>query len=327
MANAGILRGLGLGPFIPPPIVSQAGGVGPTNGFVPQMDATQPGLLGLGTRAYNFNKQNVANVGGLFLNATTAPHAAIFSDQSAVTISTNVGASGGGIFQWDMGSAVWNVTSSQGLTNSALVSLSPTWNLNGQVTIMSGIVMSPTFGGITPPSASGRWVDITPAINTTGTWSEMVAFYSDPAIGSGVTVTNYYGMRIGVANGGTITTCYGLDIGVATVLGGTTIWGLVVGAYNSYFNGQTTFGGTGTPTWDIHVQGGNAATSGVGIDVSTTAPTSPASSASGVISIYKGATNWYYLITFNDAGATRYFYFKLNGTSTVTWTGGTGLPV
>lgn len=75
----------------------------------------------------------------------------------------------------------------------------------------------------------------------------------------------------------------------------------------------------------MHLQGGNAATNGLGINVSTVGPTAPASSASGVISIYKGATNWHLLVTFNDAGTTRYKSLQLNSTG-VTWVDGTSLP-
>lgn len=82
---------------------------------------------------------------------------------------------------------------------------------------------------------------------------------------------------------------------------------------------------SGVPTWALHIQAGATNISGVGIDVSTVGPIAPASNASGVISIFKGTTNYYILITFNDAGTTRYKYLQLNGTG-VTWVTGTSLP-
>lgn len=232
-----------------------------TNGFVLQGDSAQTLGVGYSTRDANFNAFNAVNMAKVIVGTSTIPtaHAATISDGSSVSVSTNVGASGGGIFQWDMGPTTYTVTSAQGFTNSALLSMSPTWTLSGNVFIMSGIVMSPTFNGTTPPSASARWVDITPQLSTTGTWPEVVSVYTNPTFsGAGVTATNYYGLRVGstLSGGAAITTCIGVDVGVASALAGTTIWAMQVGNYNSYFQGKTAHGGTSTPANTIDIQGG-----------------------------------------------------------------------
>ena len=118
-----------------------------------------------------------------------------------------------------------------------------------------------------------------------------------------------------------------IGLRITGLAGGSTTWGIQVGNYNSYHQGKFTIGGTTAPTWNVHVQGGNAATTALGLDISTTAPTAPASNAAGVISVYAGSggSNKYLLVTFNDGGTTRYRYMNLNSTST-TWTHATTLP-
>lgn len=186
---------------------------------------------------------------------------------------------------------------------------------------VSGIVVAPSIG---ETATTGYGIYNIPTVSA-GTTTTMYGMNFGLTVSSGATVTTGYGLAIGASNSGTLTTFVGLDIGVAQSLAGSTIWAVKVGNYNSYFNGKTAFGGTSTPTWDIHLQGGNSAASGIGIDVSTTGPTAPGSSASAVISVYKGTTNYYLLVTFNDAGTTRYRYMELNGT-TATWTEATSLP-
>lgn len=147
-------------------------------------------------------------------------------------------------------------------------------------------------------------------------------------ITAGGTVVKWIGFGISAFNvSGTLSTVVGLDIGVTSPLtGATTAWAMQIGGYNSYFAGMTAFGGTSVPTWDIHVQGAPSATTAIGVDVSTTAPTSPAASVSAVMSVYQGSgNNKYFMVTFNDAGQVRYRYMPLNGTST-TWTENTSLP-
>ncbi len=213
---------------------------------------------------------------------------------------------------------------------------------NAVVASVTGLNFSPTSNN---PSAS-------PATITTYTGAKITPTLASSG-GSTLTLTDFFGLQIAPINsnllgnatltrwtgilvdtganstGTGITTAYGLRIAstFSSNLGSVgTIWALAIDSTaNNYIAGPSTFGATSAPTWNVHVRGGNAATTGVGIDVSTTGPTVPGSSASGVISIYKGATNWYYLITFNDAGTTRYKYLQLNATG-VTWVNNTVLP-
>jgi len=142
-------------------------------------------------------------------------------------------------------------------------------------------------------------------------------------VGSGVTITAATGVLISAPTiTGTITTWRGIDI--ASVTGAGTNVG-IRNASSLRQQAAATFGADAAATWLIHMQGGNAANAAIGLDVSTTGPTAPSSNTSGAISVYKGATNYYLLVTFNDGGTTRYKYMQLNGTGT-TWTHGTTLP-
>lgn len=142
------------------------------------------------------------------------------------------------------------------------------------------------------------------------------------------TMTTWTGVQIAtgsVSGSGVFTTQYGLDIGSLSGAA-TNISIRVQGSSPILFAPKTSFGSSSTAaTWNAHVMGGNSAATGLGLDTSTTGPTAPGSNAAGVVSIYKGATNYYLLVTFNDGGTTRYRYMQLNGT-TATWTHGTTLP-
>lgn len=171
-----------------------------------------------------------------------------------------------------------------------------------------GILVGPTFSVINAGTISG------------GT---AVNFNSAATVNTGCTIDTVTHYLVNNAGGsGTVTTQYGIDIPVLSK-GGTN-----VGIRNKSTLRQTaaiTLGADAAATWLLHLQGGNSATAAFGLNVSTTGPTAPSSNATGVISVYKGATNYYLLVTFNDGGTTRYRYMQLNGT-TATWTQGTSLP-
>lgn len=187
-----------------------------------------------------------------------------------------------------------------------------TFTQNGSGTIASGRGVSMSYGSAAGTTTTAYGIDA--GVSTTGG-------AITKGIGVGISSIQF---------GGTITTMVGLDIGVTTSLVGSTIWGVQVGTYNSFFNGKTTFNANGTPTWGLHLQnfsGSGSASNALGMDVSRTAPTSPASSAAATVSVYKGSggTNIYLLVAFNDAGTVRYRSMQLNGT-TALWVEGTSLP-
>jgi hypothetical protein len=164
---------------------------------------------------------------------------------------------------------------------------------------------------------------------TIGTWQ--AAVLNGPTVtGSGSVITNLTLLAINsgtVATSGVITTQIGLDIG-AIANAATNISMRVQGTAPILLAPKTSLGSSSTTaTWNAHVMGGNSATTALGLDTSTTAPTAPASNAAAVWSIYKGSggTNIYVLLTFNDGGTTRYRYMQLNGTA-ATWTHATTLP-
>jgi len=291
-----------------------------------QADSGQALGVGYGTTAYNFNNQTLVNVQQLLIGETTAinttapPFLEIATTQTITANSAFVGV---------------NIHDQTTLNNSnlgaglAMFQVASTWTMTsvGSKGGITGVSLSPTFTGAASP-AQLAGVVIDPSFNGTASLGTMYALELSSNVGSGATVSSWYGLAIGNSNSGTITTATGLDIGVALGLSGSTIWALRVGNYNSAFNGKTAFGQSGTPTWNIHLQGNpDSGAKALGIDVSTVGPTAPASNTSGTISFYKGSggTNYYLLITFNDGGTTRYRYMQLNGT-TATWTESTTIP-
>lgn len=217
------------------------------------------------------------------------------------------------------GTSTFNTTA--GATYIA-VRIDPTILGDANITNLYGLFFQPTMNSASAITITSAWGVFANLNHGIGTLTTGIAgqFRVSESFG---TLTTGIGLDVvSVNSSGTITTMIGLRM---TALVGTTIWGMQVGNYSSYHHGPIAFGGTTAPTWNVHVQGGNAAINAIGIDVSTTGPTAPGSSAAGVISIYKGATNWYLLVTFNDAGTTRYRYMQLNGT-TATWTHATTLP-
>jgi hypothetical protein len=252
-------------------------------------------------------------------------------------------------FVSDSGLGLWRA-------NTGVIGATGSLNVNiGTKTISPGLA-----GAFSPVSLNGT---VTAALSLTDNWSDVYVNTSLTKTGGGGLATAYslwFRSTVTSSDGSALityktisllgsllgttgfTNVWGLDVAptlnapVATWRGvhieptftqtPTTSWGICVeSGMNSYHVGKFTFGGTTAPTWDIHVVGGNSAASGIGIDTSTTGPTAPASNGSGVISVYKGTTNYYLLVTFNDGGTTRYRYMQLNGTS-ATWSEATSLP-
>lgn len=218
------------------------------------------------------------------------------------------------------GTTTYNTTA--GATIQAL-HVAPTITGNANIATVYGLYFQPTMNpNVTITDAYGAFVNVNHGIGTVGTSTAVYAKVSE-SLG---TTTLGIGVDVASANtAGTFTTMVGLRI--TALAGGSTIWGMQVGNYNSYHQGPIALGGTTAPTWNAHVQGGNAAKTALGIDISTTAPTVPGSNAAAAISVYSGSggTNKYLLITFNDGGTTRYRYMNLNST-TATWTHATTLP-
>lgn len=289
-----------------------------TNGYLLMADSAQTLGVGYSTHDADFNAKNILDM-NVISNATSVqnPHSVatlLLEDASSPSLSAS--------------SAVINFGGTKTIAANSLTNYiiyaEPTFAL-GTTTggAIYGMDMVPLFSGTGSLSQfiGFQFTGSLPAVTTSAIGASII-----PSAASGKTVAKYIGVSIGGGAGfGTSTLSVGLDIGVTNSLTGTTVWNMQCGNNNSYHQGKFTFGGTGTPTWDIHVQGGNAATNGVGIDVSTTGPTAPASNGSAVLSVFKGTTNYYLLVTFNDAGTTRYRYMELNGT-TATWTEGTSLP-
>lgn len=215
-------------------------------------------------------------------------------------------------------------------------STNPTFNANdpGAATTVTvgqhagvniGVTLSRTTSGtMTLTSSYGVYASapVVAANTTIGTRYDLYAVGAQVA----GTVTTRAGLRIDDGSGaGTFTTQYGIDIASLTAAG-TNVSIRVSGSAPILLAPKTSFGSSSTAaTWNAHVMGGNSAATGLGLDTSTTGPTAPSSNAAGVLSIYKGTTNYYLLCTFNDGGTTRYRYMQLNGTG-ATWTHGTTLP-
>jgi hypothetical protein len=130
---------------------------------------------------------------------------------------------------------------------------------------------------------------------TTITDSSHTGHSSGGVVNTGHTVTTWTDFQVQAVTGsGAITTQVGLDIAALTKA--TTSIGVRLAAQaNPFQMGMTTTG----PTTANLASNGNA-----------------------VMTLYHGATNYYWLIAWNDAGTVRYKYLQLNGTG-VTWVTGT----
>lgn len=298
-----------------------------TNGFVLMADSAQTLGVGYSTRAANFNAQQVVNTTGVLVNESSSSNTPGVEIVDTATYTS--GPTYYGIF---INTApTFNTTNLN--ANSAWLRVGGTWTVNAisGIGTLNALLMNPQLGGSAAP-ATFNGLNVSPQYNGSSTITTMKAMTFNPGVGGGATVTTLICCGISNTNSGTITTTVGLDIGNLAALNGSTIWGVRVGNYNSFWNGLTTFGNTSAPTYAIHLRGGsgatvNSATNAFGADASTTGPTAPASSAGWAISCYSGSggTNKYFLITYNDAGTTRYKYLQLNGTG-VTWATGTSLP-
>jgi hypothetical protein len=261
----------------------------------------------------------VVNIVGTGWKTPTNLEASILDSHSR-TVASNVG----GVYGWLQNGTI-TVTSGQGLSGfGGGIGLRESWALNASLINFAELDIRPTIAGSTAP-ANSYMMYFAPTINLTPTASSVAMLQTNPEVSS--TITTLRGLSVGGGNSTLVTTNIGLDIGVNVPLFGTTLWGMQVGNYQSYHQGPFAFGGTSAPTWNMHSQGSASAKNALGIDVSTTAPTAPPSSASATTSVYKGSGgNTYYLVAYNDAGTMKYFYFKLNGASSITWTFAASLP-
>ena len=323
MGSPGTVRGLGLANFLPDPVLR-----GHLIGGVPQSDYTQPGLVGIGTRAYNFNNQPLINAKQLLIgeSGVVGGNNIVAGIEIAPTANINTSAS---YYALNINDSPTFVTTAPGGVSAMLNVISAwTFNVAASKATINGMNFAPTVAGSqTINSLIG--IASAPTLSIQATVPSFYGVKITPSVAAGTTVTAAYGVAVGISNAGTITTMVGLDVGVATGLAGSTIWAMKVGAYNSYFNGKTTFGGTATPAYAVDLAGG--ATSILRIQSSTTAPTVPTtallSGGGATLSVYEGTggANTYLLIAVDDATTTRYKYMLLNGTGT-TWTEGTSLP-
>lgn len=285
-----------------------------TNGYVLMCDSSQALGLGWSTRDLDLNNANAVNVAGLALGTSSILNSArlYLSDGRTFTAGDQVYA-----LQLN-GSATYN-TGTAGIYHFVDVGGSVTANAN--MTSVYGLNFQPFVGGTAGKSVNFVYAAfIAPTVQTvscTGAYG----IYAVPTLTS--TVTTAYGVNAGISGTSNIAT--GIAFNISIMSGPVIKWGFLDQTTSNSAMGPLTLGATTTPTWNLHVKGGAAATTALGVDVSTTGPTAPGSNASGVISIYKGTTNYYILITFNDAGTTRYKYLQLNGTG-VTWATGTSLP-
>ena len=133
---------------------------------------------------------------------------------------------------------------------------------------------------------------------TTITDSSHTGYSSGGAVNTGHTVTTWTDFQVSAITGsGAVTTQIGLDIAALTKA--TTSIGVRLAAQaNPIQMAMTT---TGPTTGNL------------------------TSNTNAVMTLYHGATNYYWLIAWNDAGTVRYKYLQLNGTG-VTWVTGTSLP-
>jgi hypothetical protein len=276
--------------------------------------------LGYGTQAYNFNGQTLSNISNILIN-----------EQSSTQAIGGMEIAASGTYSGTAGYRDVNIKSNVTINNSSttpgILGITSSYTLSSVSSKgnLTALFFNPGFQGASVPS-SATMLDIAGSWGVTATLPTFRGMQIFPAVAVGATVTSAYGLQIGLSNAGTVTTLVGLDVGVANALQGSTVWGMQVGNYNSYFNGNTTFGGTGTPTYAVHVRGGSASVSAIGMDTSTVAPVEPGSSGAMAIQCYQGtAGNRYFLISYNDAGTQRYKYVILNGVG-VTWTESTTLP-
>lgn len=300
-----------------------------TNGFPLIADSSQTLGVGYATTALNLNAQNILNAAQLLIGEASTVNIVGIETATSATYT-----SGPTYYSLHLGDSPTFTTANLGATSNVL-RIDGTWTVNkisafgtlSLISLSTSVAGSGAFNTLAGMNAQ-------PSYTGSVTLANMFGILSIPSAGSG-TITSLYGGAFSLANGAaTVTTGVILDVGVQTSAAGaaTTIWGMKVGSYNSYFNGHTTFGGTGTPVYAIDIQGGNNATLPyIGQNASTTGPTVPStallSGGSVAHGIYRGTggVNTYLLYAYDDAGATRYKYLQLNSTS-VTWVTGTTLP-
>lgn len=279
------------------------------------------------------NSQTIANLGSLLIGGSTSANT--IGGMEIASAPTVISPSNQAYYGLNIADAPTFTTNNPGQF-SAMLGVTSAWTVNkysafGQLygmqfipTITTGTSGRPLFfGGINcAPNLSGGGVAAS---------GILAGVIMNPITNSTNAVPTMYGGIIGdftqSPGSGIITTYVGLDIGV---LGGLptagTQWALKVGQYNSFFNGLTTFGSTGSPTFAVHIQGTNGS-GAIGLP-GLTAQTQRNTSNSGSAYFYKGASsgNWFFITEFNKAGATVYTSYRVDSTGTITVTAGSALP-
>lgn len=291
------------------------------DGIPLQADSAQPVGLGYGTRDYTFNNKNLLNVAGLAIGASSLLNSGQLELTEGRTFAAAVGVNGiymGGaaVFttgasgsQYSMINIGSSASSSVPLAAVFGLSFAPSVAMtNAALTQLTAVLGQPSFG------KSG-----------TGSFTAVHAFEANPiqvGANSAAVVRGYY-----VNFGGTAPTLgIGFHVGTLT---GTTKWAFYDSTLNNSAIGSLSLGAITAPTWDLHLRRGASAKSAIGFDASTTAPTTPGSSAGMAITCYQGsAANQYAFFIFNDAGTPKYLYTKLTGATAgaAVWTIAATLP-
>lgn len=190
-----------------------------------------------------------------------------------------------------------------------LINLSPTYNSGTTNSLQFGTIIGLNLVPVIKATTATGWTlngysgfiikpQITNASGGTITSGTVVSVNTGGTVAANNTITTWTGLQTdGPTANGTISTAHGVHIGNQQPSGVTVGYGLTIDAQPN----------------QLHML------------VTTSGPSNPTSNTDVTISIYKGATNYYLLVTFNDAATVRYRYMQLNGT-TATWTEGTTLP-
>lgn len=310
--------------------------VGGTDGFLLEADSAQTTGLGWGTHDANLNNKNVVNVAGEVFGTTAFPTTTQNGtnlSQSPILTSNGTytavvgGVSGPTYSAWLVNDAI-TLSDAAGTANPTVygIGIYPkiTSSMGRSDATMIGVAAGPIATGTdtwTLVQGLGLNANIQANVTTVSAINAQVALTTANTI---TTVTCFKGLTIKLA--GTMTTVVGLDL--TSLSGGSTTWGMKVANYQSFHQGSFTFGAQTAPTYGIDLQalnGGN--TSVIGVAGTSSAPASNPPSNSSWWGLWKGATNYSFVIAFNDAGTMRYTSIgPLQSTSVPTIAKGTSLP-
>ncbi len=304
--------------FLPPrPTVAQ-------DGIVAQADSTQPLGVGYGTRAYNLNGQPVYQESPTLLGATNL-------DDFGMGVDATVTASSQTIRQLVVsGTKVW--------ASGALAGVMRNIFLSTIVTVKAASISEITIFETSPQINGSGTVSVLNAlqgnmrVNGTNIVTLFTGLESTVNMGTGSTCTTAKLIQVATIGAGTYGTVIGCDLTSIIPATFTTIWALNIGNTASYHNGAITIGGTATPAYTIDLQGAGNNAAGVATDAvigSGFVTSTPASAASNKawFGLWKGATNYYFAIGFNDGGTMRYTTIGiLNGAGTPVIAKGASLP-